>query len=64
MNARIKRAPIITSAKDIAERVQALDWEPVSQDLDAQGSAMIERLITPAECDALARKTAFSEAEW
>jgi uncharacterized protein len=54
MNARIKRAPIITSAKDIAERVQALDWEPVSQDLDAQGSAMIERLITPAECDALA----------
>jgi uncharacterized protein len=54
MNARIKRAPIITSAKDIAERVPALDWEPVSQDLDAQGSAMIERLITPAECDALA----------
>jgi uncharacterized protein len=54
MNARIKRAPIITSAKDVAERVPALDWEPVSQDLDAQGSAMIERLITPAECDALA----------
>jgi uncharacterized protein len=54
LNARIKRAPIITSAKDIAERVQALDWEPVSQDLDAQSSAMIERLITPAECDALA----------
>ena len=46
---------IITSAKDIAERVKALDWKPVSQDLDAQGNAMIERLITPAECDALAK---------
>jgi hypothetical protein len=55
MNARIKRMSIITSAKDIAERVKALDWEPVSQDLDAQGNAMIQRLINPAECDALAK---------
>jgi hypothetical protein len=54
MSARIKRAATITSAKDVAERVKALDWERVSQDLDAQGSAMIERIITPAECDALA----------
>jgi hypothetical protein len=54
MSARIKRAATITSAKDVAERVKALDWERVSQDLDAQGSAVIERIITPAECDALA----------
>ncbi len=38
----------------VAERVRAIDWAQVSTDLDAQGSAMIERLISPAECDALA----------
>jgi uncharacterized protein len=55
MNARIKRgSSTITSAKDVDERVKALDWQPISRDLDAQGNAMIERLITPAECDALA----------
>jgi uncharacterized protein len=55
VNARIKRgSSTITSAKDVAERVKALDWQPISRDLDAQGNAMIERLITPAECDALA----------
>jgi uncharacterized protein len=34
--------------------VKSLDWERVSKDLDAQGCAMIEGLITPEECDALA----------
>jgi uncharacterized protein len=33
--------------------VNSIDWERVSENLDAQGSAMIERLITPAECAAL-----------
>ncbi|MBC7946039.1 MAG: 2OG-Fe(II) oxygenase [Burkholderiales bacterium] len=40
--------------KDVTERVSSIDWERVSQDLDAQGSALIERLITPAECESLA----------
>src|SRR5581483_7356969 len=35
-------------------RVHALDWESLSRDLDAQGSAVAERLFTPAECDLLA----------
>ena len=43
-----------TPARDIAERVKALDWERASKDLDAQGSAMIADLITREECDALA----------
>jgi hypothetical protein len=30
-----------------------LDWGRVSQDLDAQGSATIERLLSPDECQAL-----------
>ncbi len=37
----------------LADRVDALDWERVEKELDAQGSAVIENLITPVECDAL-----------
>lgn len=56
MSTQTKRAPTaITSAKDVEQRVIAIDWERVSQDLDAHGSAMIKQLITPAECDALAQ---------
>jgi uncharacterized protein len=54
MNAMVEEALAITPARDIAGRVRSLDWERVSQDLDAQGSAMIEGLITREECDALA----------
>jgi uncharacterized protein len=40
-------------AQDLGGRVGAVDWERISRDLDAQGNAMIEGLITPAECEAL-----------
>ena len=66
MSTRIERESTITPAKDIAQRVKTIEWERVSQDLDAQGSAIVKRLITPAECDRLAQlwKTASSAAEW
>ena len=32
----------------------AIDWERVSSDLDAQGSAVVERLVSPAQARALA----------
>lgn len=35
-------------------RVSQLDWSRISADLDAQGSATIERLLAADECDALA----------
>ena len=35
-------------------RVTALDWERISQDLDAQGNALIERILSPDECRAIA----------
>ena len=35
-------------------RLRTLDWERVSQDLDAQGSAVVERILSPEECQALA----------
>ncbi|MEO5863078.1 MAG: 2OG-Fe(II) oxygenase [Burkholderiales bacterium] len=53
MNARDKDA-VITSAKDIEERMTAIDWHGVSQHLDSHGNALIERLITPGECGELA----------
>lgn len=51
-------APSLLSAMapigDIAARVDAEDWDRVSKDLDAQGSATIQGLLTPGECGALA----------
>jgi hypothetical protein len=44
----------IVSSKSGAARIKTLDWERVSQDLDAQGSAMIEQVLSPDQCRALA----------
>jgi hypothetical protein len=55
MNATAKTVTPIAWAKSVAERVKRLDWERVSHDLDAQGSAMIERLLSADECQAIAR---------
>ena len=38
----------------IATRVDAIDWTRISADLDAQGCAVIEQLLTPQQCAALA----------
>ena len=49
MNAARKSDP----SKNVAEQIKALDWTRVSQDLDSQGSAVIERLLSPDECQAV-----------
>lgn len=54
MNTAAKAETTLASSKRIAERVKALDWERISQDLDAQGNALIEYLLSPSECRALA----------
>lgn len=54
MNAFIKEALPVTMAEGVAGRVKALDWERVSEDLNAQGCAVIENLVSPEECAALA----------
>jgi len=54
MNALEKEVLAITPVTDVAGRVQGFDWERLSKDLDAQGCAMIEGLISPDECVALA----------
>ncbi len=38
----------------IAKRVAAIDWARTSAELDAQGCAVIEQLLTPQQCAALA----------
>lgn len=44
----------VASPEAVSERVNAFDWKRVSEDLDAQGSAMLEHLLSPEECQALA----------
>jgi hypothetical protein len=38
----------------LALRVDAIDWTQISAELDAQGCAVIEQLLTPQQCAALA----------
>ena len=52
MSAPAKTITPSARPKSIAERVRAIAWEQVSQDLDAQGSAMVGRLLSANECQA------------
>lgn len=54
MSAIAKTIPSLASPKSIAQRVRAINWEQVSQDLDAQGSALVGSLLPPDECRAVA----------
>jgi uncharacterized protein len=47
-------AEIATPVKSIADRVHAVDWARVEQDLDAQGNANVGHLLSPSECLAIA----------
>lgn len=42
------------SGKSLEDRVSTVDWNRVSRDLDSQGNATIERLLSPGECQAIA----------
>ena len=54
MNALAKKRSPTGSSSNMAERVGAIDWEQVSHDLDALGSAIVGRFLSPAECNTLA----------
>jgi len=41
-------------AIDAVARIESIDWDGVARDLDAQGHAVVERLLPPADCSALA----------
>ena len=45
---------IIRPTPDTATRVDAIDWAQATDDLDAQGCAVLKSLLTPDECRSLA----------
>jgi hypothetical protein len=54
MSARDFGATTGPSANGLAERVESLDWDWITRELDARGSALIQRLLLPVEYDDLA----------
>jgi hypothetical protein len=40
--------------KPVVERVDAFDWQGIGRDLDQQGNAMMEQLLSPEECRGIA----------
>ncbi len=53
MSAQLRAQPIATP-NDASARLQVFDWAGIADDLDAQGCAMLEALLSPQECCALA----------
>ena len=53
MKGAVAKLPAKASV-DIAKRVDAVDWPRIVADLDAQGWAMVEKLLGPDECDGAA----------
>ena len=43
--------PTPATIKSIDERVEAVPWNEVTRDLDAEGHAVIKGLLLPSECD-------------
>jgi uncharacterized protein len=54
MTAQLERELVDETAADVDGRVNAIDWPRIAVDLDAQGSAVVEHLLSPRECRALA----------
>jgi hypothetical protein len=49
----MEKLPMDALVTNIEARVNAIDWHAVQEELDDFGCATVERLLTPAECDAL-----------
>lgn len=50
MNARAKLTPAHSIAGSAHERVDGYDWQTLASDLNAYGCAVIDKLLSPAEC--------------
>ena len=50
MSATAAAAATIGPSEPVVDPTDAIDWGRVSQDLDAYGSAVVERLLSPEEC--------------
>jgi hypothetical protein len=54
MTAYAKKALRGAPSEGLAARVDAIDWQRVEDELDAQGCAVLKQLLAPNECGALA----------
>ena len=54
MNAPARARGDASTEADAAGRASALDWPRIAEELDAQGCAVIERLLSPDECRSMA----------
>jgi hypothetical protein len=45
---------IVAPSSDIASRIDAIDWDQATSDLDSQGCAVLQNLLTSDECRAIA----------
>ena len=55
MNTSTRNRDAITIyAESVAARVSAIDWQRISKELDAQGNAILPRILSPEECQAIA----------
>jgi hypothetical protein len=54
MNPTKAKALVTPLTDSTTQRVDALDWRRIEQDLDLYGCAVVPGLVTVAECDALA----------
>jgi hypothetical protein len=54
MNALARARGDASTEADAASRASALDWRRIAEELDAQGCAVIERLLSPDECRSVA----------
>ena len=54
MNARTNIIPLHQENHGAEKRVGAYDWPALAQDLDSYGCAVLEKLLTPEECEKIA----------
>jgi len=54
MSTATMTGPGLLISKVAVARSEALDWDRISGDLDARGSAVLDRLLTAKQCEALA----------
>ena len=54
MSAQLRAVRAASAVASIAERVNGFEWAGVSGSLDARGNALLDRLLSPDECRALA----------
>jgi hypothetical protein len=44
---------MIEDADMVTRRVKDMDWKPITEELNEQGSALLKNVLTPEQCEAL-----------